>query len=88
MKMNMPIGLIAIILLIMRTSVLSQIPSKGRMATVLSIDGGGVRGVIPATILAFLEAKLQVNIYIYIYIKPLNCPFDQFFFLNYKISRL
>ncbi|KAI5665908.1 hypothetical protein M9H77_15761 [Catharanthus roseus] len=59
MKLNMPIGLIAIILLIMRTSVLSQIPSKGRMATVLSIDGGGVRGVIPATILAFLEAKLQ-----------------------------
>ncbi|KAI4356303.1 hypothetical protein L6164_000335 [Bauhinia variegata] len=27
--------------------------------TVLSIDGGGIRGVIPATILAYLEAKLQ-----------------------------
>ena len=25
----------------------------------LSIDGGGVRGIIPGTILAFLEAKLQ-----------------------------
>lgn len=29
--------------------------------TVLSIDGGGVRGLIPATILAFLESELQVN---------------------------
>ncbi|KAI0495269.1 hypothetical protein KFK09_025419 [Dendrobium nobile] len=27
--------------------------------TVLSIDGGGVRGIIPGTILAFLESKLQ-----------------------------
>ena len=46
----------------------------GKMFTVLSIDGGGIRGIIPATILAFLESKLQVcmcvcvcvNIYIYI----------------------
>ncbi|WOL12885.1 patatin-like protein 2 isoform X1 [Canna indica] len=30
-----------------------------KMVTVLSIDGGGVRGIIPATILAFLEATLQ-----------------------------
>nr|CAD1826268.1 unnamed protein product [Ananas comosus var. bracteatus] len=29
------------------------------MVTVLSIDGGGVRGIIPGTILAFLESKLQ-----------------------------
>ena len=34
-------------------------PSQGRLITVLSIDGGGVRGIIPGTILAFLEAKLQ-----------------------------
>ncbi|KAI3768373.1 hypothetical protein L2E82_18994 [Cichorium intybus] len=27
--------------------------------TILSIDGGGVRGIIPATIIAFLESKLQ-----------------------------
>ncbi|GAA0174110.1 hypothetical protein Leryth_013660 [Lithospermum erythrorhizon] len=33
--------------------------SKGRYFTILSIDGGGVRGIIPATILAFLESKLQ-----------------------------
>lgn len=32
---------------------------KGRMVTVLSIDGGGVRGIIPGTLLAFLESKLQ-----------------------------
>ncbi|KAF8391000.1 hypothetical protein HHK36_023300 [Tetracentron sinense] len=31
----------------------------GKMVTVLSIDGGGIRGIIPSTILAFLESKLQ-----------------------------
>ncbi|XP_062192944.1 patatin-like protein 2 isoform X3 [Phragmites australis] len=34
-------------------------PDKLKLVTVLSIDGGGVRGIIPATILAFLEEKLQ-----------------------------
>ncbi|VAI92890.1 unnamed protein product [Triticum turgidum subsp. durum] len=34
-------------------------PRHGRLITVLSIDGGGVRGIIPGTILAFLEQKLQ-----------------------------
>jgi patatin-like phospholipase/acyl hydrolase len=34
-------------------------PSYGSTITVLSIDGGGVRGIIPGTILAFLEEKLQ-----------------------------
>jgi len=29
------------------------------MVTVLSIDGGGIRGIIPGTILAYLESKLQ-----------------------------
>lgn len=33
--------------------------SQGSLVTVLSIDGGGVRGIIPGTILAFLESKLQ-----------------------------
>ncbi|KAJ1255693.1 hypothetical protein BS78_K170800 [Paspalum vaginatum] len=31
----------------------------GRRKTVLTIDGGGVRGLIPGTVLAFLEAELQ-----------------------------
>uniref|UniRef100_A0A0E0LVX9 Patatin n=1 Tax=Oryza punctata TaxID=4537 RepID=A0A0E0LVX9_ORYPU len=37
----------------------SPLPSYGSIVTVLSIDGGGVRGIIPGTILAFLEEKLQ-----------------------------
>lgn len=34
--------------------------SYGDRITVLSIDGGGIRGIIPGTILSFLESKLQV----------------------------
>ncbi|KAF3973452.1 hypothetical protein ACB098_02G167100 [Castanea mollissima] len=33
--------------------------AKGKMVTVLSIDGGGIRGIIPGTLLGFLESKLQ-----------------------------
>ncbi|PRQ47917.1 putative galactolipase [Rosa chinensis] len=33
--------------------------AKRKMVTVLSIDGGGIRGIIPGTILGFLESKLQ-----------------------------
>ncbi|XP_016509462.2 patatin-like protein 2 [Nicotiana tabacum] len=33
--------------------------TKGKIVTVLSIDGGGIRGIIPGTLLAFLESKLQ-----------------------------
>lgn len=36
-------------------------PATGRRVTVLTIDGGGIRGLIPGTILAFLESKLQVR---------------------------
>jgi hypothetical protein len=36
-------------------------PSTGKLITILSIDGGGIRGLIPATIIAFLEAKLQAR---------------------------
>ncbi|EXB93684.1 Patatin group A-3 [Morus notabilis] len=32
---------------------------KTKTFTVLSIDGGGIRGIIPGTLLAFLESKLQ-----------------------------
>ncbi|GMN34265.1 hypothetical protein TIFTF001_044888 [Ficus carica] len=36
-----------------------QSPTYGNVITVLSIDGGGIRGIIPATILSFLESELQ-----------------------------
>jgi uncharacterized protein related to proFAR isomerase len=35
--------------------------SVGKMTTIISINGGGVHGLILATILHELEAKLQVN---------------------------
>ncbi|KAJ0025142.1 hypothetical protein Pint_08819 [Pistacia integerrima] len=34
-------------------------PTHGNLITVLSIDGGGIRGIIPGIILAFLESELQ-----------------------------
>ncbi|XP_062156878.1 patatin-like protein 2 isoform X2 [Alnus glutinosa] len=37
----------------------SGLGKAGKMVTVLSIDGGGIRGIIPATLLGFLESKLQ-----------------------------
>ncbi|WVZ54692.1 hypothetical protein U9M48_005454 [Paspalum notatum var. saurae] len=40
-------------------SAVSTPPAYGNIITVLSIDGGGVRGIIPGTILGFLEEKLQ-----------------------------
>lgn len=36
-------------------------PAQGNLITILSIDGGGVRGIIPGIILAFLESELQVT---------------------------
>ncbi|KAG6402863.1 hypothetical protein SASPL_135077 [Salvia splendens] len=36
-----------------------QSPVNGRLITILSIDGGGIRGIIPAKILEFLESELQ-----------------------------
>lgn len=36
-----------------------QPPTYGNLITVLSIDGGGIRGVIPGVILEFLESELQ-----------------------------
>ncbi|XP_054796421.1 patatin-like protein 2 [Prosopis cineraria] len=36
-----------------------QPPTYGNLVTILSIDGGGIRGIIPATILEFLESQLQ-----------------------------
>ncbi|KAJ0614560.1 putative patatin-like phospholipase domain, Acyl transferase/acyl hydrolase/lysophospholipase [Helianthus annuus] len=36
-----------------------QPPTYGNLITILSIDGGGVRGIIPGVILDFLETELQ-----------------------------
>lgn len=38
-----------------------QPPTYGNLITILSIDGGGIRGIIPGTILSFLESELQVE---------------------------
>ncbi|KAI3760916.1 hypothetical protein L1987_51318 [Smallanthus sonchifolius] len=32
---------------------------EANFVTILSIDGGGVRGIVPATVLTFLESKIQ-----------------------------
>lgn len=36
-------------------------PDEPNKLRILSIDGGGVKGIIPATILQYLEEKLQVT---------------------------
>lgn len=43
------------------TSVPLHPPTYGNLITILSIDGGGIRGLIPGTILCFLESELQVE---------------------------
>ena len=44
----------------MRNPISPRPPNRGNLITILSIDGGGVRGTIPAVILDFLEKQLQV----------------------------
>ncbi|XP_038723735.1 patatin-like protein 1 [Tripterygium wilfordii] len=36
-----------------------QPPKYGNLITILSIDGGGVRGIVPGVLLAYLESQLQ-----------------------------
>ncbi|GAB4852107.1 Proteolipid protein 2 [Ancistrocladus abbreviatus] len=42
-----------------RKKSLLQPPTFGNLITILSIDGGGIKGIIPGVILAFLESELQ-----------------------------
>ncbi|XP_059305348.1 patatin-17-like [Lycium ferocissimum] len=48
-----------VLLFLVLTTTGTASPEVGQMVTVLSIDGGGIRGIIPAIVLAFLEGKLQ-----------------------------
>lgn len=42
-----------------------QHSNNEKLVTILSIDGGGIRGIIPTTILEFLEFHLQVRLHIF-----------------------
>lgn len=57
--MKITVTILSTALLLSPPPLMAIASTRGRMATVLSIDGGGVRGIIPGIILAFLEAKLQ-----------------------------
>lgn len=37
----------------------TRLPEAGNLITILSIDGGGIRGIIPGVILDYLESQLQ-----------------------------
>ncbi|XP_055803492.1 patatin-like protein 3 [Solanum dulcamara] len=50
---------LVITVLVLQHPIASVLATKGKTVTILSIDGGGIRGIIPGTILAFLESKLQ-----------------------------
>lgn len=70
-------------------SIVNQIqpPTYGDLITILSIDGGGIRGIIPATILSFLESLLQVKYQVFRMI--LTSPYLQTVqFFNFKGSAL
>ncbi|WVY92083.1 hypothetical protein V8G54_037597 [Vigna mungo] len=43
----------------LRSMEATQKSEDGHLITVLSIDGGGIRGIIPGVLLAFLESELQ-----------------------------
>lgn len=46
-----------------KTPLINQIP-KRKLIKILSIDGGGVRGIIPALVLADLEARLPPGVHL------------------------
>ncbi|CAH9060854.1 unnamed protein product [Cuscuta epithymum] len=63
-RKNTMLGFLPALLMISYLFIMGRPPmamaaTKANMVTVLSVDGGGIRGIIPGTILAFLESKLQ-----------------------------
>jgi len=38
-------------------------PNNGNLITILAIDGGGIKAIIPATILDYLDKALKVHSY-------------------------
>ncbi|XP_050291658.1 patatin-like protein 2 isoform X2 [Quercus robur] len=53
------ISVLLFLLLLSKQSQIELRPAIPKMVTVLSIDGGGIRGIIPGILLGFLESKLQ-----------------------------
>ncbi|KAH0695572.1 hypothetical protein KY290_013930 [Solanum tuberosum] len=53
------VGAVLITFLVLLQHPIACVATKRKTVTILSIDGGGIRGIIPGTILAFLESKLQ-----------------------------
>jgi len=48
-------------------------PAYGNSITILSIDGGGIKGIIPSVVLQRLEQILKVNAtYLYLYVKMMH----------------
>ncbi|KAG5593785.1 hypothetical protein H5410_035017 [Solanum commersonii] len=52
-------SLIITLLVCLQVGIVCGATNGKKLVTVLSIDGGGIRGIIPGTLLAFLESKLQ-----------------------------
>jgi predicted patatin/cPLA2 family phospholipase len=57
-------------------------PTDGNMITILSIDGGGVRGIISAAILEFLEENVSIADYFDIIAGTSTGGLDWIFFFN------
>lgn len=58
------VALLITFLVLLQQYPIACVATKRKTVTILSIDGGGIRGIIPSTILAFLESKLQVYLLI------------------------
>lgn len=58
-RLTLLVALIITLLVSLQVGIVCGSTNGKKLVTVLSIDGGGIRGIIPGTILAFLESKLQ-----------------------------